>query len=153
MALSGAGKPGHNDEAANRLDLQPAAQHTMKMFSPERANALIPVLGPLVDQLRVARREIAIASLEAELSRRVSHGASDADVGQRTTAARLKEELARLVARIESHGCIVKDLDLGLLDFPSVRAGQPIYLCWKLGEPEIVHWHGIDETFADRKRV
>jgi hypothetical protein len=57
----------------------------------------------------------------------------------------------RLINRIEAHGCVVKDIDLGLLDFPSMREGRPVYLCWKAGEVELTHWHGTDESFADRK--
>jgi hypothetical protein len=45
----------------------------------------------------------------------------------------------------------VKDVDLGLLDFPALRDGRPVFLCWKPGEPSIAHWHGIDETYVDRK--
>ena len=63
----------------------------------------------------------------------------------------LKAEIVRLINRIEAHGCVVKDIDLGLLDFPSMREGRPVYLCWKAGEIELTHWHGTDESFADRK--
>jgi hypothetical protein len=56
-----------------------------------------------------------------------------------------------LINRIEAYGCVVKDIDLGLLDFPSIREGRPIYLCWKAGEPQLSHWHGTDESFMDRK--
>ena len=40
-----------------------------------------------------------------------------------------------------------------LLDFPSIRDGQLIYLCWKAGEPRLTHWHGVDKTFLDRKTI
>ncbi|HET9029998.1 MAG TPA: DUF2203 domain-containing protein, partial [Candidatus Aquilonibacter sp.] len=63
----------------------------------------------------------------------------------------LKSEIVRLIHRIESFGCIVKDIDLGTVDFPSTREGEPIYLCWKAGEGEITFWHGIDENFTNRK--
>ena len=53
--------------------------------------------------------------------------------------------------RIEAYGCVVKNLDLGLLDFPALRDGRPIYLCWKAGESTLGHWHGTDEGFANRK--
>ena len=63
----------------------------------------------------------------------------------------LKAEIVHLINRIEAYGCVVKDIDLGLLDFPSIRDGRPIYLCWKAGEPRLAHWHGTDESFVDRK--
>jgi hypothetical protein len=57
----------------------------------------------------------------------------------------------RLINRIEAHGCVVKDIDLGLLDFPSMRDGRPIYLCWKAGEPSSPTGTGPTKAFADRK--
>ncbi len=123
----------------------------MKLFSPEKANALIPVLAPLIEELWGKRRELAIKLLENDPALRASRqaGAERARSPRRFTE--LKAEIVRLINRIESHGCVVKDLDLGLLDFPAVREGRPIYLCWKAGEAHIMHWHGTDESFADRK--
>ena len=63
----------------------------------------------------------------------------------------LKHEIGRLIYRIESLGCVVKDIDLGLVDFPAMRDDEPIYLCWKLGEAAVNYWHGLDEGFALRK--
>jgi hypothetical protein len=63
----------------------------------------------------------------------------------------LKAEVVQLINRIEAYGCVVKDIDLGLLDFPSIREGRPVYLCWKAGETELLHWHRTDETFYERK--
>src|SRR3974390_1055235 len=57
-----------------------------------------------------------------------------------TAAAELKETLET----VQEYGCIVKDLDIGLLDFPTMFRGREVYLCWKLGEPSITWWHGTD---------
>jgi hypothetical protein len=57
------------------------------------------------------------------------------------------------VAEIHATGVQVKDLDIGLLDFPCVVDGEVILLCWKLGEKAITHWHGVSEGFAGRKPV
>ena len=64
-----------------------------------------------------------------------------------------KSEIVRLIHRIESFGCIVKDIDLGLLDFPSTSEGEPIYLCWRIGERRIQYWHRADEGFTERKEL
>jgi hypothetical protein len=56
-----------------------------------------------------------------------------------------------LIYRIESLGCVVKDIDLGLVDFPAMLDDEPIYICWKLGEPHVAFYHGIEEGFAQRK--
>jgi len=61
------------------------------------------------------------------------------------------EHLVEIVNRIQDSGVLVKDLDMGLVDFPSLLDGEEIYLCWKLGEDRIGFWHGIDEGFASRK--
>jgi hypothetical protein len=122
----------------------------MKLFSPEKANALIPVLAPLIEELWAKRRELAIKLLENDPALH-AHRQNGEPAHSPRRFTELKAEIVRLINRIESHGCVVKDLDLGLLDFPAVREGRPIYLCWKAGEPYIMHWHGTDETFADRK--
>ena len=57
------------------------------------------------------------------------------------------------MAEIDAIGVQVKDLDIGLLDFPCEVDGQIVLLCWKLGEKAITHWHGISEGFAGRKPV
>jgi hypothetical protein len=55
------------------------------------------------------------------------------------------------VNKIQETGCVVKDLDTGLIDFPSLLDGQEVYLCWKVGEDRIEYWHGLHEGFAGRK--
>jgi hypothetical protein len=121
----------------------------MNVFSPEKANALIPVLTPLIEQLWEKRRDLAIRLLETDPTLRAARGAPARRPSRRFTD--LKAEIVHLINRIEAYGCVVKDLDLGLLDFPSIIEGRPVYLCWKAGEPRLAHWHGTDETFADRK--
>ncbi|HTV72874.1 MAG TPA: DUF2203 domain-containing protein [Candidatus Acidoferrales bacterium] len=124
----------------------------MKLFSPERANALIPVLTPLIEELWAQRQSLAIALLEADPALRAAH--PTASPSPQEEGRRLEERRAairRTIERIQAHGCIVKDIDLGLLDFPAVREGRPVYLCWKAGEPAVAYWHGTDENFSLRK--
>jgi hypothetical protein len=129
----------------------------MKFFSPERANALILKVAPLIDELLSRRRDLAIKLLESDPA---LHHAQPTRrprlAGVRSPLpaprfAELKHEIGRLIYRIESFGCVVKDIDLGLIDFPAVRDDEPIYLCWKLGEPRVAYWHGVDEGFSSRK--
>ena len=124
----------------------------MKLFSPEKANALIPVLEPLIEELWTKRRELAIRLLESDPALRPARvpGVRRSDSRNNTE---LKAEIVRIINRIESYGCVMKDLDLGLLDFPALRDGSPVFLCWKSGETEIAHWHGTDENFYDRKTL
>jgi hypothetical protein len=63
------------------------------------------------------------------------------------------ERLRNAVQQLLDLGCLVKDLDTGLVDFPTLFRGQEVYLCWKLGEPSIEFWHGVDEGFRGRKAI
>ena len=131
----------------------------MKLFSPERANALISKLEPLIEELLAKRRELAIKLLESDPA--LHHGRPAQRprlAGMRSSLpaprfAELKHEIGRLIYRIESFGCVVKDIDLGLVDFPSMRGDEPVYLCWKLGEPDVAYWHGMDEGFSARRVI
>ncbi|MDQ2872378.1 MAG: DUF2203 domain-containing protein [Candidatus Eremiobacteraeota bacterium] len=129
----------------------------MKLFSTEKANALIPKVEPLLEELWVKRRDLAIKLIETdpEVSG-VKPLPGPRMAGLRSPFApgrfsELKAEIVRLINRIEAYGCIVKDMDLGLVDFPSMREGRPMYLCWKSGEAEILHWHGVEEGFSARR--
>ncbi|HZV77065.1 MAG TPA: DUF2203 domain-containing protein [Candidatus Babeliales bacterium] len=130
----------------------------MKLFSTERANALIPKLEPLLEELLTKRRELAIKLLESDpalrhIEPRRPRIASARSALPAPKFAEQKHEIGRLIYRIESLGCVVKDIDLGLIDFPSMRDDEPVYLCWKLGEPKVAYWHGLDEGFSTRKRL
>jgi hypothetical protein len=72
---------------------------------------------------------------------------------QKTRAEEAARALEQALEYIHSFGCLVKDLDTGLIDFPTLFRGQEVYLCWKLGEPGIGFWHGVSEGFRGRKRV
>jgi hypothetical protein len=127
-----------------------------KLFTLKEANSLLPCLEPLMRRLIAWRQELRehqerLAEFRALASR--SGGALPG-----TRHARAKEESARLLAEItdgvreiEALGCVIKDLDLGLVDFLASRRREQVYLCWRLGEPEIRHWHGLQEGFAGRK--
>ena len=63
------------------------------------------------------------------------------------------ERLKKAAEDIHELGCYIKDLDIGLVDFPTLFRGEEVYLCWKLGEPGIAFWHGTQEGFAGRKAI
>lgn len=66
-----------------------------------------------------------------------------------TAAGRLRA----IVEEIQETGCLIKDLDIGLVDFPTLFHGNEVYLCWKLGETAIEFWHGVEEGFRGRKPI
>ncbi len=63
------------------------------------------------------------------------------------------QKLREILGHFEESGCLVKDLDTGLVDFPTLFRGVEVYMCWKLGEPAIEFWHSTEEGFAGRKPI
>jgi hypothetical protein len=66
---------------------------------------------------------------------------------------RCGERLKAAVEAIQETGAVIKDLDMGLVDFPTMFHGNEVYICWRLGEDDVEYWHGIDEGFAGRKAI
>ena len=77
----------------------------------------------------------------------------DAVMRRRAERDQIGDDLRAAVDQIEEYGCIIKDLDVGLVDFPTLFHGKEVYLCWKMGESGINHWHGVDEGFSGRKPI
>ena len=130
-----------------------------RTFTLEEAQSLLPVIESLL-RTAIAGKKV-MEEFEAEqqaLAHRVFlNGGMFLDVVPlaRRKAERVKaEQRAKdALAEIDSIGVQVKDIDIGLLDFPCVIEGQIILLCWKLGEKSITHWHGTQEGFAGRKPI
>jgi hypothetical protein len=130
---------------------------TPRLFTLEEATALLAQIEPIVRGLQRAKRALDQAASAVGDIVRMSQG--NGDVSEHLTAeAGLEERLADLRGQIESQieevqslGCLVKDLDLGLVDFPSLRDGQVVYLCWRVGEQSIAFWHDIDSGFGGRR--
>jgi len=74
-------------------------------------------------------------------------------VQQRLERNRLAESIQSALERIQSTGCVVKDIEVGLLDFPARINGEAVYLCWRLGEDRIRFYHSQDEGFSGRKPI
>ncbi|SRR5579883_28302 len=81
---------------------------------------------------------------------RVNRGAYLASKARRDSSAAAVRDA---ISRVEQTGAVVKDLDIGLIDFLSTYRGREVYLCWKLGEEKIAFWHGIEEGFRGRKAI
>jgi len=128
----------------------------VRHFTPDEANAALEHVRPLVEQL-VAQRAEHGAALERqeELERKIrgnGGGIPPAQLAEATAEVDAHaRRLAKLVDEIAGHGAEVKDLDSGLIDFPALRKGETVLLCWQLGEDEIAFWHGIDDGFAGRR--
>lgn len=128
----------------------------MHFFTPEEANRALERARPLAEQMVAHREALARATAErTELSGRIAGNGGSIDPGElRRVDAELEREAARVarcVLELSELGAQVKDLDRGLLDFPALRGGEEVLLCWHVGEGEIGFWHDVDEGFAGRK--
>ena len=128
----------------------------MRLFTPDQANALLSEVRPLGERLVERKRALDEAEASrAELLARIAGDGGDLTPSDVADAVeRVEREAASLgaiVDELQELGVQVKDLDLGLVDFPSERAGEVVLLCWRVGEDEIGYWHGMDEGFAGRK--
>lgn len=129
-----------------------------RYFTPEEANAALDEVRPLAEKLVAHRQRLERAAQErAEIASRVAGNGGGIDVarvaGLDTRIERARVGIARCVNGIHALGAIVKDLDQGLIDFPARHDGEDVLLCWRVGEPAVEHWHGLDEGFAGRKRL
>ena len=128
-----------------------------KYFDRREAEELLPAIESFLEEAQKQKR--ALDSITAEISnaalRIMMLGGSLPPFAElnhkKAQREKISEQLSRTVDEIQQTGCVVKDLDTGLVDFPSLRQGEKVYLCWKLGEERIGYWHGIEEGFAGRK--
>jgi len=128
-----------------------------KYFDRKEAEDLLPTIAPWLEEARGEKQTIEAFKNElAQVASRIMvlGGTSPplADLLRKKTAHdEAAERLVAIVNRIQETGVLVKDLDIGLVDFPCLMEGEEIYLCWKLGEDRIAFWHGTDEGFTGRK--
>jgi hypothetical protein len=129
---------------------------SQRYFTSEEANDALEEVRPLTEELVEHRRALVeLQELQSSLIQRIGGNGGNVDPSElQDLQERLDEEvagIARCVARIHEAGALVKDLDVGLVDFPARREGVDVLLCWRLGEDEVGYWHGLDEGFSGRK--
>jgi hypothetical protein len=128
------------------------------MFTPTEANSALEQVRPAAERLVTLRARM--RELEREQGEIVTaiggngggYAAGDLNAAQ-TELAGLADAALACVERLEEIGVVVKDLDVGLLDFPATREGAEVLLCWRVGEAAVEYWHGLDEGYAGRKPV
>lgn len=122
-----------------------------RYFTVEEANTALEVIRPLVRQMLEIRQEIlarqpevwpALAKIAGNGGGRVPYQAEQEFV-----------HLDACVRQILALGVEVKDTNVGLVDFPALRDGREVYLCWKYGEREVSFWHEVDSGFAGRQKI
>jgi hypothetical protein len=130
----------------------------MRHFTPEEANAALAEVRPLVEKMVEHRRAHAAAlERQEELEARIrgnGGGIPPATLAEaQSDVDREERAIARLVDEIGQHGAQVKDIDEGLIDFPALRHGETVLLCWRLGEDEIRYWHTVEDGFGGRREL
>ncbi|CAN5585392.1 DUF2203 domain-containing protein [soil metagenome] len=117
-------------------------------FTLAEANAMLPRLRPVMEQLRKAKDELTDAEAHEVLSDAApANGGGDA--GRQVGEGFL--EVRRLLDGLGEAGIVVRDIDRGLLDFPAIVDGREVFLCWELGEDEISYWHDLTSGFGGRE--
>ena len=125
-------------------------------FTPEEANEALAQVRPLAERLVERRADLLAARARmAELAARIGGNGGGIDPSVPATLARAaaaaEEVIRETVTELHDLGVVVKDLDAGLIDFPALRDGVEVLLCWQLGEEAVLYWHGADEGFEGRK--
>jgi hypothetical protein len=129
-----------------------------RYFTLDEANGALEELRPLAEEMVARQRDLVDAQgRRAMLGAQVGTNGGDLTPSDFAEADQELEQaasaLAQIVEQIQAAGVLVKDLDQGLLDFPALRDGEEILLCWHVGEDDIQYWHGLEEGFAGRKPI
>ena len=117
-------------------------------FSIAEANASLDWVAERIEAIREARDRLAEPEAHSVLAEAAPANGGGAPA--RLVGEGFRDVRARLV-ELQAVGIVLRDLDRGLVDFPAIRGGREIYLCWELGEDEVTHWHELEAGFAGRQ--
>jgi hypothetical protein len=122
-------------------------------YGIDDANERLVALRPLLEQLRADRDRVAEVHRELQRGRETNGSAEHAE-----QLADLEDEIRQIVrrmqtgvAQIDAWGVTLRDISTGLIDFPALVTGRPVWLCWRLGEDDIAWWHESNAGFDSRK--
>jgi hypothetical protein len=122
-----------------------------RYFTVEEANRLIPRLEKALSEIKTLRREL--TTLGGELTPMFEVIYQNGGHPKSPEFIKRVGQFREGIDRIHAYGCLIKDLDPGLIDFPHMRDGREVYLCWRSGEREILYWHDVDTGFAGRQPI
>jgi hypothetical protein len=117
-----------------------------KLYTLAEANALLAHLAPALTELRDVSDEV------DEIRERIAQiSATNGWAPTKTDWAKKLARVAELLERVEAWSIVLRDITIGLVDFPTLIGGEPAFYCWKLGEETVGHWHRPDEGLAGRR--
>jgi hypothetical protein len=122
-----------------------------KYFTLQEANEALVSIRAWMEEIQTIRQQILKHQPEIWSVMEKSAG----NGGNPTLSRMVKsfDKLDELIHAIQNIGAIIKDINTGLLDFPAIRDGHEVYLCWKYGEVDIAYWHEIEDGFAGRQSI
>lgn len=128
-------------------------QQSPRLFTHAEASALIPVLRPMLRSIQEKKRELdgLRARLEKYTDAMRTNGHASEVARLEITVHAVVDAIRSALTGIQELGVEVKDLDMGLVDFPALRDGRVVYLCWMVDEPRIEFWHELDTGLAGRE--
>jgi len=124
------------------------APESERRYTVAQANQLLPTLTQVLQSLLV---QLGAATDEEALGRVRSAEGHNGGGAAASAMLQAGELVEREMEFLQQHGILLRDAHAGLVDFPSERAGRPVFLCWRLGEPAIEYWHQRDEGFVNRQ--
>lgn len=119
-------------------------------YTVEQANAALPFVGERLERLRVLREQLDDEEARAALS---EAGPSNGGGAAGRVVSEAFLGLQRTLGELQAMEIVLRDLERGLVDFPALRDGEEIYLCWEEGEEEVGFWHDTDSGYAGRRTL
>jgi hypothetical protein len=127
----------------------------MRHFTLDEANALVPTLTPILEELRELYHRMSQAAAEVHgfeaRAGQNGHGENTRVFSPEYDLRKIHSDLEQRALYLRGIGVHLKDIEHGILDFPTRMFGRDVYLCWRLGEERVSHWHDIDAGFAGRR--
>lgn len=132
------------------MELQKDFTNMGVYFTPQDVNKILPEIQKQFSQIILLRNKV--ISLQEDLQRITNEGSKFSNfIAKKQELNSAVSRLYKEIEGLEKRGIMIKSVDDGLLDFPSLRFDEEVWLCWKYGESEIKFWHGRDEGFMGRK--
>ena len=120
-----------------------------RYFTLQEANATLVIIKPILEEMLAIRKTI--LDRRPEVWPVIEHAAGNGGSQAASQLVMEFERLDALVHQVQDMGVLLKDLNIGLLDFPFLKDGHEIYLCWKYGEWDIAYWHEVEAGYAGRQ--
>jgi hypothetical protein len=122
------------------------------LFTVDKANTILPLIKKKFDEVLCCKNNV--MDIQEELQNLSDSNCSfEKFIKKKQELNHIVTSLYKMIQELEDMGVMVKSVDEGLLDFPSIRDDKEIWLCWKIGENKVKFWHGKDEGFMGRKPI